>query len=184
MFLLGNISCKDFVCGAFDGAMTFAASISFPWDLVQAFGICYHFHAYSLVVHIEESVEQDNDTEFFDSGRRCFLGDKDIHHLYPDFWAIPASIRNVGHGCVKFCYLLVSDTCNIMNKGRSKWAAGSTWLHFLPTVSLGLSRDDFRNGWGGTDSCSHFKMGKKLYRIWVQPGFGNKGTIQYFFGSG
>jgi hypothetical protein len=67
MFLTGNIGCKDFVCSAFDGAMAFAASISFPWDLVQAFGICYHFPAYSFVVHVEESVEQNNDTEFFNS---------------------------------------------------------------------------------------------------------------------
>jgi hypothetical protein len=59
--------------------MAFAASMSFPRDLVQAFSICYHFPAYSLVVHIEESMEQDKDTEFFDSRQRCFLGDKDIH---------------------------------------------------------------------------------------------------------
>jgi hypothetical protein len=95
-------------------------------------------------MYIEESVEQDNYTEFFDSQRRCFLGvDKDIHHLYPDFWAKPASIWNVCHGCIKFCYLLVSTpTCNVMKKGRSEWAAGSIWLHFLPTVSVGLCRDD------------------------------------------
>ena len=67
MLLTGNVGCKDFVCGAFDGAMAFAAAVSFPWDLVQAFSICYHFPANSLVVHIKESVEQDNDAEFFDS---------------------------------------------------------------------------------------------------------------------
>jgi hypothetical protein len=70
-----------------------------------------------------------------------------------------------------------------MNEGRSKWAAGSIWLPFLPTVSVGLCRGDFRNGWLGTDGCFHFDMGKKLHRIWVHPGFGNKGAIQYFFGS-
>ena len=63
MFLTGNIGRKDFVCGAFDGAMAFAASISFPWDLVQSFSICYHFSADSLVVHIKESLEQDNDAD-------------------------------------------------------------------------------------------------------------------------
>jgi hypothetical protein len=156
MSLMGNIGCKAFICDAFDGAMTFAAAISFSWDLVQAFGICYHFPAYPLVVHVEKGVEQNNDTKFFDNWRRCFLGDKDIHHIYPDFWAIPARIRNVGHGCIKFCYLLVSTTCNIMNKGRSEWAAGSIWLHFLPTVSVGLCRDDFGNGRLGTDGCFHF----------------------------
>jgi hypothetical protein len=58
MFLTGNIGREDFVCSAFDGAMAFAASMHFTWDLVQAFGICYHFPAYSLVVHVEESLEQ------------------------------------------------------------------------------------------------------------------------------
>ena len=67
MFWMGNIGHEDLVCSTFDGAMAFAASIRFPWDLVQAFGICYYFPAYSLVVHVEESMEQNNDTEFFDS---------------------------------------------------------------------------------------------------------------------
>ena len=115
--------------------------------------------------------------------KRQVLGDKDIHHLYPDFWTIPASIRNVGHGCVKFCYLLVSAACNIMNKGRSEGAARSIWLHFLPTVAVGLCRDGFRNGRLVSDSCFHFEMRKKLYRVWVQSNFGNKGYIQYFFGA-
>jgi hypothetical protein len=34
VFLLGNISCKDFVDGTFDGSVTFTTAVSFPWNPV------------------------------------------------------------------------------------------------------------------------------------------------------
>ncbi len=116
--------------------MAFTATVYFPWYLVEAFGVGNHFSSNSFVVHIEKSMKKYNDSEFFDGRGRCLLGYEDVNKFFPFFWVVAACVWYIGHRGIKFRYLVVLATGNVVYKGGAESATGSIWFHSLPAGSV------------------------------------------------
>ncbi len=61
MLLACNVGSKNLVDGALDGPVAFSAAVGLPRYLMEFFCISNHVAAESLIVHIEQGMEEDND---------------------------------------------------------------------------------------------------------------------------
>jgi len=61
VFLARDVGSKNLVDGALDGPVSFSTAVGLPRYLMEFFCIGNHVAAESLIVHIEQGMEEDDD---------------------------------------------------------------------------------------------------------------------------
>ena len=130
--LAGQVGSEDFIKNAFDRPVITATAEDLGRNEFEMFGMSKHSAADGLGEHIVESMEKNNNSEFFYCDGIRFLWDHDVDGFTPGTRAVARNHRNGSQGSIDCRNKGIFAAGYVVSEGRAKGTAGDFCFHFFP----------------------------------------------------